>query len=135
MADAQQADVMSDLRTKYKPLVGMEFRGEYDGEHIMPQTGNERDVLIVSLLDPLNATLSGISKAVLQNYDDSVWKGITGPEDSSRFSDHWLWVEPAFDGVLSEGATYTFRIDRCKPFKCGGPGTFSYGVSIKVTRV
>ena len=134
MAEAQQADVMTDLRTKYKPLVGMVFQGEFGGEHTMPQTGNERDVLIVSQY-PLRATLSGISNAVLQNYGDSVWKGITGPEDSSRFSDHWLWVEPAFDGVLSEGATYTFRIDRCKPFQCGGIGTFSYGVSIKVTRV
>ena len=98
----------------------------------MPQTGNVRDVIIVK--DSLDTTLlAGISRDVLQKYGSEVWKGITGPKDSFRYTEYWLWVEPVFSSVLPIGTDYNFRIDRCEPFQCSG-GTFSYGVSIKVSR-
>ena len=56
----------------------------------MPQTGNPRDVLSVGQGDPFAAILGEISSAVLQTYGETVWKGITGPEDSRNFTDHWL---------------------------------------------
>lgn len=96
----------------------------------MPQTEKSRDVIIVQ--DSLDETLAGISSDVRQEYGDTVWKGITGPEDSRRYTEYWLWVEPAFSSDLSEGNIYNFKIERCLPFQCGG-GTFSYGVNIKVS--
>lgn len=97
----------------------------------MPQTGNPRDVLSIGQGGPFAAILRGISKAVLQTYGETVWKDITGPEDSINFTDYWLWVEPDFSDELQEGLSYNFKIARCKPFICGG-GDFTYGVSIKV---
>ena len=86
-----------------------------------------------AIQDSLDETLAGISSDVRQEYGDTVWKGITGPEDSRRYTEYWLWVEPVFSSVLPIGTDYNFRIDRCEPFQCSG-GTFSYGVSIKVSR-
>lgn len=121
------------LQATYKSLVGMSFQGSYEGQFSMPQTGNIRDVIAVASLDSLNTILSSLSKAVLgQTFGRLVWKGITGPEDNISFLQHWLWVEPAFSLVLSRGSACNFRIDHCEPFQCSG-GTFSHGVSIKVS--
>ena len=126
-----------DLQEKYQPLViaGMTstFQATYQGEFIMPQTGNPRDVLLVRQGDPFTAILSGVSKAVLAlTYGQQVWKGITGPEDSPSYTDYWLWVEPGFKGVLQEGLPYNFKITQCTPFQCAF-GSFSYGVSINAS--
>ena len=126
--------VLNDLGKKYEELVGMTFQGEYEGEFTMPQTENLRDRLSIGQRDPFAAILSGISKAVLKTYGKTVWKGITGPEDSSNYTDYLLWVEPDFSEVLSKGLSYNFIIARCTPFTCGG-GDFSYGVSIKVHKL
>ena len=125
--------VLNDLTQKYQELVGKTFEGEYKGVFNMPQTGNQRDVLSVGQGDPLAKILGGISNAVLLAYGKTVWKGITGPEDSSRYTNHWLWVEPDFSGQLQEGLSYDFKIVRCMPFTCGG-GDFKHGVSIKVDK-
>ena len=96
---ANQVDpTITWLKATYKDLVGKTFRGNYNGELPMPQTGNVRDAIIVK--DSLDTTLAGISSDVLQEYGDTVWKGITGPEDSRRFTEYWLWVEPVFSSVL-----------------------------------
>ena len=124
-------DTKSWLKVKYQVLVGKSFLGRYDGACTMPQTGTSRDVIIVQ--DSLHETLAGISSDVLQEYGDTVWKGITGPEDSKRYTEYWLWVEPVFSSALPTRTDYNFRIDGCEPFQCSG-GTFSYGVSIKVSR-
>ena len=100
----------------------------------MPQTENLRDVLSIGRGDPFAAILGGISKSVLKAYGKTVWKGITGPEDSNNFTDYWLWAEPDLSEVLSEGLSYNFKIARCTPFTCDG-GDFSYGVSIKVHKL
>ena len=126
--------VLDDLRKKYQELVGMTFQGEYEGEFTMPQTGNPRDVLSIGKRDSLAEILGGISNAVLQAHGKTVWKGITGPEDSRNFTDYWLWVEPDFIDELQKGLSYNFKIARCTPFTCGG-GDFSHGVSIKVHKV
>ena len=126
-------DTKSWLKAKYQVLVGKSFLGCYDGARTMPQTEKSRDVIIVQ--DSLDETLAGISSDVLQEYGDTVWKGITGPEDSRLYyTKYWLWVEPVFSSAPPTGTDYNFRIDRCEPFQCSG-GTFSYGVSIKVSRV
>ena len=124
-------DTITWLKATYNGLVGKTFRGNYNGELPMPQTGNVRDVIIVQ--DSLDKTLAEISSDVLQKYGDTVWKGITGPKDSKSYTKYWLWVEPVFSSVLPIRTDYNFRIDRCEPFQCSG-GTFSYGVSIKVSR-
>lgn len=80
---ANQVDpTITWLKATYNDLVGKTFRGDYNGELPMPQTGNVRDVIIVK--DSLDTTLSlaGISSDVLQKYGSEVWKGITGPKDS-----------------------------------------------------
>ena len=128
---ANQVDpTITWLKATYNGLVGKTFRGNYNGELPMPQTGNVRDIIIVK--DSLDTTLAGISRDVLQKYGSEVWKGITGPKDSFRYTEYWLWVEPAFSSDLSKGNNYNFKIEHCLPFQCGG-GTFSYGVSIKVS--
>ena len=124
--------IMNDLSSKYKPLVGMEFEGIYKRVSEMPQTGNERDILLVEKAEPFAATLHEISKAVKNAYGRKIWKGITGPEDSTTFTDYWLWVEPGFDGELEKGSCRNFRVVRCTPFQGNGV-LFSYGVSIKVS--
>lgn len=126
--------VLNDLTQKYQELEGKTFKGEYGGEFTMPQTGNPRDVLSVEQGDPLAEILGGISNAVLHTYGETVWKGITGPEDSPRYTNHWLWVEPGFSGQLEVGLSYDFKIVRCIPFTCGG-GDFKHGVGIKVTKL
>ena len=126
--------VSEDLQKKYQELEGMTFRGAYEGEKTMPQTGNARDVLSVGRGNTFAEKLSGISNAVLQKYGETVWKGITGPEDSRNFTDYWLWVESGFSEDLQEGLSYNFKIVRCTPFTCGG-GDFSYGVNIKVQKL
>lgn len=124
-----------DLKLKYKELLGTEFQGTYKGEFTMPQTGNERAVLSIDANSSFATTLCEISKEVLKEYGERVWKGITGPGDSFRYTDYWLWVEPdGFNEELLEGFSYKFSIARCSPFKCGD-GTFTHGVSIKVSKL
>lgn len=122
--------VLNDLQLRYQPLVGMTFQGIYLGVLIMQQTGNLRDVISVGQGDPFAVTLSGISAAVLGAHGQSVWKGITGPEQDRGYSDYWLWVEPGFNGDM--GLPYNFQITQCTPFAFGG-GVFSHGVSITVS--
>ena len=123
---------LNDLQLKYQPL--MTFQGTYEGVLNMPQApaGNPRVIISVSQGDPFAAILSSVSGAVLQNYGQQVWKGITGPEQSPNYSDYWLWVEPGFHGVLAMGQRYNFQITQCTPFPCGG-AVFSHGVSIKAS--
>lgn len=124
-----------DLKSIYQALKGEEFEGTYEGEYSMPQTGKERVVLSIDASSALGKTLSEISSEVLETYGQTVWKGITGPEDSSRYTDYWLWAEPAgLSEVLEEDDSYNFTIAKCTPFECSG-GTFSYGVSIKVKKL
>ena len=101
--------VLGDLHKKYEELVGMAFQGEYEGEFTMPQTGNPREVWSIGQGDPFAAILGGISKSVLKAYGKTVWKGITGPEDSNNFTDYWLWVEPGFSEELPERRSYNFK--------------------------
>jgi len=120
--------IKNHLGMIYDPLKGMTFEATYQGEYEMPQTGNERDILVIKRQNPFAATLKEISKAVLNKYGALVWKGITGPEDSARYTDYWLWVEP---GALEMGSTYEFNIKKCSVFECSGE--FSYGISIRAT--
>jgi len=84
-------EVLKDLQLWYQALVGMTFQATYQGEDTMPQTGNLRDVLVIGLGNStFHAKLSGISSAVLKKYGTTVWKGITGPEDSLRYTNYWL---------------------------------------------
>lgn len=124
--------IMNDLKLKYKPLVGVEFEGTYQGEREMPQTENPRDVLSIEEEAPFAEVLQEISQAVKQAYGKQIWKGITGPEDSDSFTDYWLWVESCFSGVLEKESTHNFRVQKCTPFKGNGV-QFSYGVSIRVS--
>ena len=126
--------ILSDLALKYQQLVDMKFQGIYNGPYPMPQTGNIRDVIVITRQNPLAATLQEISNSVLQTYGQRVWKGITGPEDSIGYTDYWLWVEPDFCGVQEVGFACEFQIQKCSPFPCGG-GSFSHGVSIRAALI
>jgi len=125
-------EVLKDLQLWYQPLVGMTFQATYQGEDTMPQTGNLRDVLVIGLGNStFHATLSRISSAVLKKYGTTVWKGITGPEDSHVYTNYWLWVEQGFGGQLQVDSCYNFEIASYTLFTCVG-GSFAHGVSIKV---
>lgn len=43
-ADPTPVDIITHLQQKYQPLVGMTFQATYEGETIMQQTENQRDV-------------------------------------------------------------------------------------------
>lgn len=131
-AEHEKKLIMDDLGLKYKPLIGMDFEAIYKGGFEMPQTGNERDVLLVKESNPFARTLHEISKAVKEAYGRKIWKGITGPEDSANFTDYQLWVETCFYGELEVGSCRNFRVVRCTPFQGNGV-KFSYGVSIEVS--
>ena len=127
--------VKDHLQLIYKPLLGMVFEATvHQIDFTMPQTENERVVLAIDADSPFAETLSGISKALLKKYGRTVWKGITGPEEG--YTDYWLWVEPAgLSEVVLEGLSYNFSIERCSPFECGSDTIFSYGVSIKASKL
>ena len=127
--------VKDDLQLIYKPLLGMVFEATvHQIDFTMPQTENERIVLLIDADSTFAATLGGISKAVLKKHGKTVWKGITGPEEG--FTDYWLWVEPTgLSEVVLEGLSYNFSIARCSPFECGSDTGFSYGVSIKANKM
>ena len=133
-ADPTPIDIMTHLQQKYQPLVGMTFQATYEGEIIMPQTGNQRDILVIGQGNPFAATLSEVSKAVLQTFGERVWKGITCREDRHRNTEYLLWVEPNMSGVIVEQSTLNFRVDQCAPFP-GNGNPFSHGVSIKVSAI
>lgn len=76
----------------------------------MPQTGNKRYIIKGN---NLSGTLKSISSSVINTYGKTlVWKGITGPEDSEKYTDYWLWVEPDVGGMLFEDSAYDFEIER-----------------------
>ena len=133
-------EVLKDLQLRYQPLVGKTFLATYKGASPMPFTGNQRDVLVIRQGNStFHATLSGILSAVLKKYGKTVWKGITGPEDSKEgftYSDYWLWAEPDFSGQLQVGLPdeYNFQIAKCTPFTCDSD-KFSHGVSIEVHKL
>ena len=97
-ADPLPSDIMADLQQRYQPLVGIIFQATYAGEATMPQTENQRAVLVIRQENPFSATLSEISNAVLQAYGERVWKGIT----RNRNTEYLLWVEPNMTGVIAE---------------------------------
>ena len=125
-----------DLQLIYQPHEGATFRGTYKRIFEMPQTANERFIIAVESTNPFAPTLIQISNSVLALCQRSnlhpalVWKGITGPMDG--YTDYWLWVEPDIGGVVQEGCSYDFMIEKCTAFQCPAGGSFSYGVSIKV---
>ena len=116
-----------NLQAIYQPLNGVTFAGTYLGNYSMPQTGNERYIIESNSIAGI---LKSISSYVINTYGSTVWKGITGPEDSLLYTDYWLWIEPVVGGILLENNFYNFNIEGCTPFYCEG-GSFSYGVSIK----
>ena len=134
MSDSSEM-ISKDLSTLYQPLKGESFEATYLGRGPMPQTGNERLKLEVKATDPLEAKLKEISRKVLEKYEEEVWKGITGPEDSRVYTHYWIWVRSGSDlENLDEDNTYQFKITRCTPFKCSPDATFTHGVDIKVDR-
>lgn len=125
-------EILKDLSTLYQPLRGESFTAKYLGTETMPQTGNERLKLEVNSTDPLEAKLKDIQIKVMEKYGEEIWKGITGPEDSLRYSNYWIWVKEGGQlENLDENTTYQFKITQCNPFQVSF-GTFSYGVDIKV---
>lgn len=128
VADQTVADpVLKDLQLKYQPLLGKLFQGTFKGTLVVPETTDQRDIISV---DPFASILSGVSRALVQDYGQQVWKGITGPEQSPNFPDYWLWVEPVFNTALDMGKSYTFQITQCSPSSSHGVNAFSHGVSI-----
>lgn len=81
--------IMKDLYSLYQPLIGARFTATNQGIWEMPQTGNPRVVLEIAAGSDFATTyLHPISSAVLAlNYGARVWKGITGPLDSPRYTD------------------------------------------------
>ena len=127
-------DIMTDLQQTYQPLVRRIFQATYEGERPMPQTGNQRDILVIRQGNLFAAALSEISNAVVQTYRESVWKGITRREDRYRNTEYLLWVEPDMSGVIAEQSTLNFRVDQCTPF-LGNGDPFTHGVSIRVSAI
>ena len=133
-ADPLPIDIMTDLQQNYQPLVGITFEATYEGEATMPQTENQRDILVIRQGSPFAATLNEISNAVLQTYGERVWKGITRREGRYRNTEYLLWVEANMRGVIAEQSTLNFRVDQCTPF-LGNGNPFSHGVSIRVSAI
>lgn len=123
-------EVQQFLADIYQPLIGVPFQAMYNGEFDMPQTNNERTILVITPQNAFAAELRRISNDVLARNDgESIWKGITGPEDRDDYVNYWLWVEPRIGLNLEQGITYSFKISRCTPFSCDG--RFTHGVSIQ----
>ena len=118
------------LDTTYKELVGQTFVATYQESLPMPQTSNLRDILVVEVENPFNATLEAIRSSVVAECGETVWKGIT-----RTFSgDVWLWVEPTFVDIINEGSTRWFEIEKAAVFQCyKGTGFPHGGVSIKAS--
>ena len=129
------SEVNQFLLDLYQPLIGRIFEAMYNGEFKMPQTDNERSILVVNPQNPFAAELHRISSDVLaRNNGQRFWKGITGPEDSPNYVNYWLWVEPGISVSLEEGySMYNFKISGCTPFPCAA-GSFTHGVSIQVAQ-
>lgn len=125
-------EIATELLKIYNPLKGKEFEAHYQGERKMPLKGTMRDVLEIDEGNPFASTLAEISGTVHQKYGTKVWKGITGPDDSEYFEDHWLWAEK-LRPALEEGNSYVFKIVECAVFK--GSGEFLCGISIKATMI
>lgn len=130
--------VHQNLSNFYQPLIGVQFQAMYNGNFNMPQTGNQRAILVITPQNPLAAQLQSVSSDVLGlNNGQMIWKGITTPEDRSDYVNYWLWVEPS-DSLSSMvvSGTYDFKITSCTPFPCpAAAGSFAHGVSIQVTPV
>ena len=125
-----QLIVLQDLSSIYQRLIGASFQATYIGMMGMPQFGNLRPVLQVNPSDATLPIMKAVSNAVLAKYGrQTVWKGITGPEDGYTY--YWLWVDPEFSPQPAERDTFRLKILDCAPFPCGD-GSFSYGVNILV---
>ena len=131
-----QLEVHQNLSNFYQQLIDVQFQAIYNGNFNMPQTGNQRAILVITPENPFAAQLQSVSSDVLGlNNGQMIWKGITRPEDRSDYVNYWLWVEPS-DSLSSMvvSGTYDFKITSCTPFQCGD-GSFAHGVSIQVTLV
>lgn len=131
-----QLEVHQNLSNFYQQLIDVQFQAIYNGNFNMPQTGNQRAILVITPENPFAAQLQSVSSDVLGlNNGQMIWKGITRPEDRSDYVNYWLWVEPS-DSLRSMvvSGTYDFKITSCTPFHCGA-GSFAHGVSIQVTPV
>ena len=118
------------LETTYKPLEGLTFSARYAGSEQMKQTGNDRDVLVVGVQNPFNATLEAIRSSVVAKCGEKVWKGIT----STFWGDVWLWVEPTFGDIIDENSIHEFKIEKTTVFPCLPDTGFPHGgVSIKAS--
>jgi len=74
---ASPADNYTFLDDEYKRLVGQTFVATYTGSHSMPQTSNLRNILVLGVQNPFNATLEAIRSSVEAKCGEKVWKGIT----------------------------------------------------------
>ena len=92
-----------NLQAIYQPLNGVTFAGTYLGNYSMPQTGNERYII---KSNSIAGILKSISSYVINTYGSTVWKGVTGPEDSLLYTDYWLWIDPVVGGILLENNFY-----------------------------
>ena len=118
------------LDTTYKELVGQTFVATYQESLPMPQTSNLRDVLVVGVENPFNATLEAIRSSVVAKCGETVWKGIT----PTGWGDVRLWVEPTFVDIINTGSTCYFKIEKTAVFQCyPGTGFPHGGVSIKAS--
>jgi len=101
------ADLKQVLKKIYKPLIGQEFKAEYNGKWQM-ETKNERDVLIVK--DPeVEQILSEILKNIASSTSDAeVWKGII---EYYMTGEYHLYIQPMkqLDGVAC-GKCFTFEV-------------------------
>ena len=99
----------------------------------MPQTGNQRDILVIRHGNSFAATLIEISNVVLKTIGVRVWKEITHRMDNLGNTEYLLWVEPNLNGVIAKQSTLEFKVDQCTPFL--GNGIQLHGVSIKVSAI
>lgn len=125
--------IEEELQSIYKPLNGITIEGTYHERMEMPSTGNVRDV-IKGIDSSTKIILEEISTSVLTKYRTKVWKGITGPQDSARYTEYWLWVACLPD--LVEEKEYRFRVTDISVFSCWmEKAPFDYGVSIALEKI
>ena len=110
----------------------MKFQATYQGVFNMPQTGNQRYLLVIGQENTFAETLAAISTTVLQTLGPRIWKGITCQVNSFGRTEYVLWVEPNLNKEIEEQSILNFRVDQCTPFPGNGI-EFSHGVSIKVS--
>ena len=129
--------ILQDLSSIYQQLIGASFQATYIGMREMPQFGNLRPVLGVNPFDATLPIVERVSNAVLANYGQTVWKGITGPNENQPYTNYWLWVDPPeiSEQLVRGGMPQGFTVRDCVPYPCFADhhGSFSFRVSIVVT--